>query len=183
MTRRRRRLPDDFTKGLTAVAAVLGVAALLFYFVSRPAGSGSKPGHRPVAPDFTMPDLGGKPRKLSDFRGKIVLLDFWATWCEPCQEEIPDLVRFHDAHKDQGFTLVGVAMDAEGAPVVGPFVRENKIPYPILISGGDLPAGYNVIGFPSAFLIDREGRIARRYLGSKSYEELERDVAELNEGR
>jgi thiol-disulfide isomerase/thioredoxin len=170
-------------KQLAAVLGLCAAGALLFYALSGPAGG--KPGakERKPAPEISLPDVNGRTRTLSEFRGKIVLLDFWATWCEPCLEEIPDLIRFHDAHKDQNFTIVGVAMDAEGVSVVGPFVRQNKMPYPILISGGDLPAGYNVLGFPSAFLIDKDGNIARTYLGPKSYEELERDVSELSSGR
>jgi thiol-disulfide isomerase/thioredoxin len=131
------------------------------------------------APEFTFPDVDGKPTSLSAFRGKVVLLDFWATWCEPCLEELPDLMRLHDAHKSQGFTVVGMAMDAEGASVVRPFARQNKMPYPIMITEGELPSGYPVPGFPTAFLIDREGRVVRRYIGPKGYDELERDLAEL----
>lgn len=172
-----------FGKQLAAVLAVCGLGALLFYGLSAPSGGKGGAKERKPAPEITLPDVNGRPRTLSEFRGKVVLLDFWATWCEPCLEEIPDLIRFHDAHKDQGFTIVGVAMDAEGVSVVGPFVRQNKMPYPILISGGDLPPGYNVLGFPSAFLIDKDGKIARTYLGPKSYEELERDVSELAAGR
>jgi len=159
-------------------AALAGVAFLLFWFLARPSMRGPA-GSADLAPDFTLPDVNGNKVSLSSFRGKVVLLDFWATWCEPCLEELPDLVRFHEAHKDKGFTIVGVAMDAEGISVVGPFVRQNKLPYPILVSNGDLPEGYPIPGFPSAFLIDKNGKIARRYLGPKAYDELERDVAEL----
>jgi thiol-disulfide isomerase/thioredoxin len=171
-----------FGAKLSTALAFVGIAALLFYFLSRAgsSGRGGAGGPRPLAADFSMPDVNGTTRALSSYRGQIVLLDFWATWCEPCLEELPDLIRFQEAHKAQGFTIVGVAMDAEGVGVVGPFVRQNKIPYPILISNGDLPAGYSIIGFPAAFLIDKNGAIVRRYLGSKSYEELERDVAELS---
>lgn len=159
-------------------AALAGVAVLLFWFLARPSMRSAGPSAE-LAPDFTLPDVNGNKVSLSSFRGKVVLLDFWATWCEPCLEELPDLVRFHEAHKDKGFTIVGVAMDAEGISVVGPFVRQNKLPYPILVSNGDLPEGYPIPGFPSAFLIDKNGKIARRYLGPKAYDELERDVAEL----
>lgn len=177
----KRRIKDwPFGKKLSSVAAVVGVGAILFYLVaSVPSNKQAARGERRPAADFKLPDLNGRPRSLSDFKGQVVLLDFWATWCEPCMEELPDLIRFQDAHKDQNFTLVGVAMDAEGVSIVGPVARQNKIPYPILISGGDLPSGYNVPGFPCAFLIDRDGNIVRRYLGPVSYEELERDVSEL----
>jgi thiol-disulfide isomerase/thioredoxin len=161
----------------TGVLGILGTAVLLYYFVvSVPPPSDDRP--RP-APDFTLPDLNSKPVALSSLRGQVVLLDFWATWCEPCLEELPDLIRFHEAHKDKGFTMLGLAMDSEGASLVAPFARQNGIPYPILLSRGDLPEGYAIPGIPTAYLIDKHGTIVRRYLGPKSYEELERDVADL----
>lgn len=159
-----------------AVLGILGLTAALYYFVASPPPPRAE---KAAAPDFTLPDVEGHRVSLSSLRGRVVLLDFWATWCEPCLEELPDLSRFHEAYKNKGFTIVGVSMDAEGVGVVGPFTRQNKIPYPILIANGDLPAGYAIPGFPAAFLIDKEGMIVRRYLGPKSYEELERDVGEL----
>ena len=162
--------------GPLLAAAVLGA---IYYFAAPSLGPSTPQGAPKPAADFTLPDPSGRPVTLSSFRGQVVLLDFWATWCEPCLEELPDLVRFHEAHKKDGFTMLGVAMDAEGAAVIAPFVRQNKIPYPIVISGGDLPEGYSIPGFPAAFLIDRKGDIVRRYLGPKSYEELERDLAQL----
>ena len=174
----RRRLPG--LKAVAWVAATLAAAALLWTLVT--VGPSGRDTAAREAPDFSFPDVKGRPTALSDFRGKVVLLDFWATWCEPCLEEMPDLARFYETHKASSFTIVGVAMDAEGAPVVAPFVRQNGISYPILVSGGDLPDGYPIPGFPSAFLIDKNGLIVRRYLGPKSYEELERDLAQLTGG-
>ena len=172
--------PRTWQGVLWALAGLLGVVALLYTAGGVRRSSAPLPGKGDqTAADFTLPDVDGKRVALSSLRGKVVLLDFWATWCEPCLEELPDLIRFHEAHKGQDFTMVGVAMDAEGAAVVAPFVRQNKIPYPILISNGDLPEGYAIPGFPAAFMIDRQGKIARRYLGPKGYDELERDLAEL----
>jgi cytochrome c biogenesis protein CcmG/thiol:disulfide interchange protein DsbE len=160
------------------VLGILGVGGLLYFLLARaPSSSTTEP---QPAPDFTLPDVAGRKISISSFKGQVVLLDFWATWCDPCIEELPDLVRFHEAHKDKGFTIVVEAMDAEGVGVVGPFVKENKIPYPILISNGELPDGYRIPGFPAAFLIDRQGMIVRRYLGPKGYDELERDLAEVS---
>ena len=158
------------------LAAGLLLAALLYWWAVTPGQRQALP--RAEAPEISLPDVNGRMATLSSFRGKVVLLDFWATWCEPCLEELPDLIRLHEARKNEGFTMVGVAMDADGAAVVGSFVRQNKIPYPILLSNGEPPAGYPIPGFPTAFLIDRDGRILRRYLGPKGYEEIERDLAE-----
>lgn len=155
-----------------AAAAAIGGAFLIGPKEGKPLKAAQ------AAPELSLPDIEGRMTKLSSFKGKVVLLDFWATWCEPCLEELPDLVRLHESRKDSGFTMLGVAMDAEGVAVVRPFVRQNKIPYPIVVSGGDLPPGYPIPGFPTAFLIDKNGVIVRRYLGPKAYDELERDVAE-----
>ncbi len=105
-----------------------------------------------------------------------MLLDFWATWCEPCVEELPDLVALQKKYKDRGFTVVGVAADEQGARVVAPFVREHHLNYPVLVSGGDVPDEYPVPGFPTAFLIDKDGKIAARFLGGQTADDLSRDI-------
>lgn len=157
--------------------ALLGLGTVLFFLVSRPAGR-KESGLRPAAP-LELESLSGKPVSLESFRGKVVLLDFWATWCEPCLEELPDLVNLHRKYADKGFALVGVSMDAEGRRVVEPFVKRHAIPYPILLAHGDAPRGWLLPGLPTAYLISRDQKIVRRYLGPKSYDELVRDVEEL----
>lgn len=160
-----------------SLAAATGVAVALYWLIA------SVPGSRRVeqpklAPELALPDLSGKTRRLSELRGKVVLLDFWATWCEPCLEELPELIRLHANLKDRGFTMLGVSVDAEGRETVEPFARDNAIPYPLLLSHGAVPRGFPVPGFPTAFLIDREGWIVRRYLGPKSYNQVAEDVEE-----
>ncbi len=129
-----------------------------------------------VAPDFTFPDLQGKPVSLSNFRGKVVFLDFWATWCGPCQDEIPDLKKLYAKYKGQGFVIVGVSMDSMGRDIVAPFVKAHGIDYPILVSGGDPPPGYPVPGFPTGFLIDRQGMVRARYVGEMTADDLSKDI-------
>ncbi len=154
---------------------ILGGAALLYVLAT--SRRGALEAQKPVqAPDFPFPDPQGKPVSLSSFKGRPVLLDFWATWCGPCQDELPDLKSLQQKYKDKGFTILGVSMDAGEAGVVDAYVRNHQVPYPILMSGGDLPAGYPVPGLPTAFLIDGKGLIVRKYLGPQAYEDLAQDV-------
>ncbi len=168
MTRKAKR------RWLIGLAVVLG-GAVLFWFLSAPAPEDSEK-IPDVAPALSMPGLDGKAVALADFRGKVVLLDFWATWCEPCVEELPDLVALQKKYKARGFTVVGVAADLQGAKVVAPFARAHGINYPVLISGGDVPESYPVPGFPTAFLIGKDGKIAARYLGGQTADDFGRDI-------
>ena len=124
------------------------------------------------APDFTLKDLGGKLVKLSDYKGKVVLLNFWATWCGPCKDEIPDLVKVHDLFKKKGFVVLGISLDDEPQVDVPPFVSSFKkatgviINYPLLIGDDMIGDSYGGIrGIPTTFLIDRKGIIRKKYIG------------------
>ena len=122
--------------------------------------------HRKPAPDFSLKDANGDAVKLSDYRGKIVLLNFWATWCGPCTEEIPWLIEFEQQFKSQGFEVVGVSMDTEGWKVVKPYVSQHKMNYRVLLGDdavGQLYGG--VDSLPTTFLIDRAGNIAYPHVG------------------
>lgn len=131
------------------------------------------------ATDFELPDVAGKKVRLSDFRGKVVILDFWATWCEPCLEEIEGLIELHKKYRDKNFTLLGVALDDAGGEVVAPFIKASGIPYPVLLSPGGAPEAYHVFGLPTKFLIDGNGRIVKKYLGPQSPETLAADALAL----
>lgn len=136
-----------------------------------------------LAADFALPDISGKAVRLSDFKGQVVLVDFWATWCAPCLEELPDIKALYGKHKDRGFTIVGISIDDMGKEIVAPFVKENQVPYPILLAGVDPVEGFPVRGLPTAYLIDRRGFIVKKYFGFKFPEQLDKDVAVfLNQG-
>ena len=135
---------------------------------------------RRPAPDFALKDSTGKVVKLSDFKGKIVLLNFWATWCGPCRIEIPWFVEFEQKHKDKGFAVLGVAMDDEGWTVVKPYVERQKMNYRVVIGTDEVASHYGgVDSLPTSFVIDREGKIAAVHIGLVSKKNYENDLNEL----
>ena len=135
---------------------------------------------RKPAPDFQLKDGDGKVVKLSDYKGKVVLLNFWATWCGPCKIEIPWFVEFEQNYRDKGFAVLGVAMDEEGWAAVKPFVSSHKVNYRMVI-GDDMTAQKfgGVESLPTSFMIDREGRIAAVHVGLVSKKDYANDIAQL----
>jgi cytochrome c biogenesis protein CcmG/thiol:disulfide interchange protein DsbE len=135
---------------------------------------------RKPAPDFTLRDSMGKSVKLSDYRGKVVLLNFWATWCGPCKIEIPWFVEFEQKHKDSGFAVLGVSMDEEGLEVVRPYLEHTKVNYRILLGTDSVAQLYGgVDSLPTSFLLDREGRIAAVHVGLVSKGSYQDDINQL----
>jgi peroxiredoxin len=135
---------------------------------------------RKLAPDFTLKDSNGANVKLSDYRGKVVLLNFWATWCGPCKIEIPWFVDLEQRYKDQGFSVVGVSMDEDGWDVVKPYIENRKVNYRILLGNdmvGNLYGG--IESLPTTFMIDQDGRIASIHIGLVSKKEYENEIHHL----
>lgn len=121
---------------------------------------------RKPAPDFTLKDAEGQNVKLSDYRGKVVLLNFWATWCGPCQLEIPWFIDFQKEYKSQGLEVIGVSMDDDGWAAIKPFVASHKVNYRILLGNDSVTQLYGGIdSLPTTFLIDRSGRVAKVHVG------------------
>jgi peroxiredoxin len=167
-----------------AVAAALVVGCLLQSCSSAPmlvrAASVKPDKERREAPDFALKDADGKTVRLKDYRGKVVLLDFWATWCPPCRLEIPWLIDLERKNKDRGFEVLGVSMDDEGFEVVKPFMKEVGMNYRVVIGNDSTAEMYgNVESLPETFLIDREGKIAAIHVGLASRKEFEDEVAQL----
>ena len=117
--------------------------------------------NRKPAADFTLRDANGAPVKLSDYRGKVVLLNFWATWCGPCTLEIPWFIEFEQQYKTQGFAVIGVSMDEEGWNAIKPYMAAHKMNYRVLLGDDSVSQLYGgVESLPTTFLIDRQGKVA-----------------------
>jgi len=118
-----------------------------------------------LAPDFSVKTLDGQGITLSALRGKVILIDFWATWCGPCRESIPHLVHLRNTYQGKGFEVIGLSEDKGDVETVRNFVKSLDIPYPIAMSPQDVSRSYGVSALPTAFLIDREGKIQQKMLG------------------
>jgi thiol-disulfide isomerase/thioredoxin len=132
-----------------------------------------------LAPDFKLSDLDGKPLSLVDFRGKVVLLNFWATWCGPCRAEVPDLVELQDKYKDS-LRIIGLATDDEDPADIKAFVKEYGINYPVAVVTTDIRLQYGGIpALPTLFLLDTEGRIVQKHEGLRDPELFETEIRAL----
>ncbi len=138
------------------------------------------------SPDFTLKDLEDHNVSLSQFKGKVVLVNFWATWCGPCRIEIPWLIDLQNKYSGGSFTVLGVAMDEEGKSIVAPFIQRERFKvggtpqsmnYPIVL-GNDATADKfgGLVGFPTSLLISRDGRVVKRVDGLVSYDEIDKTI-------
>jgi peroxiredoxin len=167
--------------GVAGVAALLGTVACTLPEEREPVKQVVKDtSGRKVAPEFTLKDATGKVVHLADYKGKVVLLDFWATWCGPCNIEIPWFTEFERRYKVRGFEVLGVSMDDDGWKAIGPFAARKAINYRILLGDdktGDLYGGIEAL--PTAFIIDRQGRIASVHVGLAARKEFQDAIEEL----
>lgn len=165
-------------RALLVVTGALAVVAGLVWGWMDTSGE-RDPGDRPPAPTLSLTALDGQPLQLRDFRGHVVLIDFWATWCGPCQDEVPELVALQKAYAPRGVQFLGVSMDDDEA-VVRAFYQEMDMNYPVALGDAELAERYGgVLGLPVKFLIDREGRIAARHDGPTEAAALARELSAL----
>lgn len=132
---------------------------------------------RNMAQDFELKDADGKPVKLSSYKGKVVLLNFWATWCGPCKLEIPWFIEFEKTYGPQGFAVLGVAMDDDGWKEVKPYIQAKGVNYKVVVGDEATATKYGgVESLPTTFLIDREGRIGATHVGLVSKGDYKSDI-------
>jgi peroxiredoxin len=129
-----------------------------------------------VAPGFSLTDINGQKLDLASYRGKVVLLDFWATWCAPCRTEIPYFVAMQKRYGPEGLQIIGISMDDDAKPV-RQFYAEQNMNYPVAIGDDKLAEAYGgILGLPVAFIIDRQGRIVNKHVGETELAVFMKDV-------
>jgi len=147
---------------------------------SSPTGDLKSQSQRKPAPNFSLKDADGNAVSLSDYRGKVVLVNFWATWCGPCEAEIPWFIEFEKKFKDQGFAVLGVSMDDDGWKSVRPYVASHKINYRIMIGSEVVSQQFGEIeSLPTSFVLDREGRIASNHIGLVDKVDYQNEIVKL----
>src|ERR1700758_2976695 len=133
-----------------------------------------------AAPEWQLNDPDGKAVKLSDFKGKLVILDFWATWCPPCRQEIPGFVTLQRKYQDKGLVIIGVSLDQQGPSVVKLFMRELGMIYPVVLGDEKIVSDYGGIeAVPTTFIIDRQGKVVHVHQGFTDNATFEAEIRPL----
>ncbi|MFZ0806804.1 MAG: TlpA disulfide reductase family protein [Candidatus Sulfotelmatobacter sp.] len=159
------------------IGAILVLVAAGFYFKVHRASEALS--HHAPAPDFSLPDLNGHLLQLSSYRGKVVLLDFWATWCDSCRGEIPHFVTLQNKYGAQGFQMIGVSMDDSPDPVRD-YCQRLQMNYPVVMGNAEIGKRYGgILGLPIAFVISADGRIYAKHTGATQASVFEHDVTQL----
>ena len=192
---------DAISKILLVIGLVLVAGAILVYYFSPEFQPGVSGGSRttagvadnggiqipePVAPairgksvaDFSLPDLNGKVYRPSDFKGKVLLVNFWATWCGPCLIEIPWFLEFVEQYGPEGLEVLAISMDEEGPETVKPFVEKHGMePFTVVMGNGETPDLFGgLLGFPTTFMVDRDGNYYSKHQGLVGKQDIEDEI-------
>ena len=186
------------SRWIAAVAAACAVALLTVPWMLRGAGSRDEKLARPIAAseakepasnepaskepanlDLTLTDMNGAAVRLADYKGKVVILNFWATWCGPCEAEIPELIDTYDKYKDKGVVVLGVSVD-DTAETLRAYAAQKKMNYPVIMWHEGLDETYGpLLGVPITFFIGRDGMIHEKHMGPVNKEQVEREIKTL----
>ena len=170
------------SKLLFIIGAVVVVVATLYFGtrnISDLPSFGINSGQHMPAPQVTLTDLSGQKVDLASYKGEVVLVDFWATWCDPCRAEIPHFVQLQDKYRNQGFRIVGISMD-DGPRPVREFYGQYRMNYPVAMGNAKVAERFGgVLGLPVSFLIGRDGRIYARHVGETETNVFETEIKEL----
>lgn len=172
---------------LAALIVVMAVGAVLVRRASKGPARVAEPSRRAeasathlLAPDFTLTDLTGHEVKLSDLRGQVVIVDFWATWCGPCRLETPWLVELRNQYHKQGMEVIGISLDNGDVTAVEQFAKEYQIKYPVAMGTQQVSDAYgSITAIPTTIIIDRQGQIRARHEGMMSFQDLEAAIKKL----
>jgi peroxiredoxin len=159
---------------------VLGMLTILYPQLPGVSAALRPTGDRKAASDFELRDASGAEFRLANYRGKVVLLNFWTTWCGPCEVEIPWFNEFENTYKERGLSVVGVSMDEAGWRAVKPYIEQLKMNYRVVVGDDSLAQKYGgVDSLPTTFLIDRDGKIATSHTGLVGKTTYEKEIAQL----
>jgi peroxiredoxin len=179
------------SRWIAAAAAACAIALLIVPWMLHPRAASKPATSKSAAPDaahksegtanlnLTLKDMNGKAVTLADYKGKVILLNVWATWCGPCETEIPELVETYAQYKDQGVVVLGVSLD-DTAEMLREYAPKKRMNYPLLLMQDDFDEAYGpIIGVPITFFIGRDGTIARRHFGPVSKEQVDQEIKAL----
>ena len=170
-------------KSVNTIGIALAVGAICFTIPLLGQLGQSAPGvagQTAVAPEWSLQDVEGKKVCSADFKGKVVILDFWATWCGPCRTEIPTFIALQKQYAKQGLVVIGASVDEGGADVVKPFARKLGINYPVVLADEKTQQAFGGIeAVPTTFIIDRQGQIVKEHLGFADKDEFEKEIKPL----
>lgn len=161
------------------IAAAFVVMAFVWHFGGSRSGGITPVGERKAMPEVVLTELDGKMWRLAEHRGQVVLVNYWATWCGPCREEMPGLVQLSRKMGPKGLAVVGVALDEGGEEKVRRFVEELRVSYPVVMAGSMSQVEFGLEGLPATVLVDRQGLVAKIYVGAVRERDFMADVEKL----